>query len=304
MDLRHLRCFIAVAEELHFGRAADRVHLSQPAVSLQIRSLEQELGTRLFFRTKRRVSLTHAGTTFLSEARDLLAHTERVIENVRPLETQHPRSVIIGSTAPAIYCLAPAIVRSLSAFLPGTEIRISQLSTEEQEQALVVGKIHAGLVHPPMAEKGIQLLPLGSAAFNLVLPAQHKLASQADVSFADLREERLIMFPRTISPWVYDKIIGLCLKAGFTMRIDHETTPAQTIIGLVSAGQGIGLVIEPFRLLAPAGVVFRPIAGGLLKLDFAIATTDGLHHGFLKALHRMVASVDLQQHLGRLGVQL
>jgi DNA-binding transcriptional LysR family regulator len=191
MDLRRLKCFIAVAEDLHFGRAAERVHLSQPAVSLQIKSLEDELGVQLFSRTNRRVSLTHAGAVFFNEAKGLLEHTEAVLNSIRELDSEGPDKLIIGSTAPAIYSLAPAIVTALREYLPGTEVRMSVLSTEQQGEALLDGKIHAGLVHPPMSHKTISLLPVGSAKIVLALSARHPLAACKSLSFSSLRDEKL-----------------------------------------------------------------------------------------------------------------
>lgn len=302
MDLRRLKCFIAVAEELHFGRAAERVHLSQPAVSLQIRSLEEELGVQLFSRTNRRVSLTHAGAVFFEEAHALLEHTEAVLNSVRELDCEGPGKLIIGSTPPAIYCLAPAIINALRTYLPDTEVRISPLSTEEQEQALLDGKIHAGLVHPPMSCKTISLLPLGSARIVLALSARHLLAEHKALSFSLLRDEKLIMFPRTVGPWLYDRILGACLKEGFTARINQEAAPAQTIIGLVAAEQGIGLVIETCQQLAPDGVVFRPIEGEPIKLDFAIAIAPGAPRRLAEAIRSMIVDVDFQHHLSMLAL--
>jgi DNA-binding transcriptional LysR family regulator len=297
VDSRRLKCFIAVSEELNFGRAANRVHLSQPAVSLQVKALEQELGVQLFLRTKRRVALTQAGTLFYREAYDLLRHTEAVVSSIRRLDTAGPRKFIIGSTAPGILCLAPTIVSALKKRLPDNEFSIAYLSTDAQEQALIDGTIDAGIVHPPMTEKSIQLLPIGSSPFSLVLPKSHKLARQPSISLADLREEPLILFPREISPWIYDKIIGLCLKAGFTAQIRHEVTPAQMIMGLVAADQGLGLVIDPFKRLAPDGVIFRPIAGEPILLDFAVATTGGAHSSFAKILRSTILSANLAKHL-------
>ncbi len=300
MDLHRLKCFIAVAEELHFGRAAG-VHLTQPAVSLQIRGLEQELGVQLFFRTNRRVTLTDVGIEFLAHAHDLLAHSDEIVRTIRRSDSKRPAKLVIGATPPAVYCLGAAIVESLRRLLPSTEVVLKALTTEQQEEALIVGHIQAGIVHPPMAEKNIRLLPVGSARFMLAIPQAHRLAGTEALALSELRGERIIMFPRAISPWIYDKIIGACLRAGFSAQVTMEATPAQTIIGLVAASQGIGFVAEPFVALAPSTVMFRPIAGETFELEFAIARTPGLPKPVSDALDAMAAGGDLQKCLLRPG---
>jgi DNA-binding transcriptional LysR family regulator len=138
---------------------------------------------------------------------------------------------------------------------------------------------------------------VGSAKIVLALSARHPLAACKSLSFSSLRDEKLIMFPRTVGPWLYDRVLGACIKEGFTARVDHEIGPAQTIIGLVAAEQGIGFVIETCQSLAPKGVVFRPIEGEPISLDFAIAIAPGADRRLIEALRRMIANVNFQHHL-------
>jgi DNA-binding transcriptional LysR family regulator len=297
MDLHRIKCFIAVAEELHFGRAADRVHLTQPAVSLQVRSLEEELGVRLFFRTNRRVSITDVGALFLKQAYDLIRHSEAIVRDIKELNSRQPSKLIIGATSPSIYCLAPALVSKLNSMFPSMNVQVLPMSTEEQEEALIVGKIHVGLVHPPMSESNIRLLPIGSARFMFAIRRGHVLAVPGPMRLSELRGERILMFPRSVSPWIYDKIMGACLAAGFVAQVSMQATPAQTIIGLVAAGQGIGFVIAPFTSFGYGDVVYREIEDEAFELDFAFAKTPGLPDAISDALDVITASGELRAHL-------
>ncbi|MBD2436752.1 LysR family transcriptional regulator [Nostoc sp. FACHB-110] len=261
MELRHLRYFIAVAEELHFSKAAERLHIAQPPLSQQIQQLEAELDVELFQRkTKRQVQLTEAGQVFLQEAYQLLAQLERAIELTQRTGRGERGQLRIGFTSLVTYDVLPVILRRFREEFPEVELILQELTTSQQEQALRDRSIHIGFAHPPLEDTTLSQECIHQASLIVALPEIHPLAKQQSISVRSLANESFIMFPRHLGPGLYDQILNLfCQIANFNPKVTQEAIQMQTIIGLVSAGMGIAIVASSLQNLQRSGVVYRPI---------------------------------------------
>ena len=290
MDRVALECFVALAEELHFHRAADRCHISQPAMSQQIRRLEQELDVRLAHRTKRVVSLTRAGEVFLAEACKTIRQMDQSAELARRTDRGQIGQLTVGVTAPALFVVLPEVVAQFRRALPGVGLVIRELTTAEQEKSLMRGDIDIGIVHPPLDEPALRTERIGRAGFQMAIPEHHRLAERDAVALADLENEPVVIFPRQIAPQIYDTVLALCRDAGFSVKIAMEAYPAQSIIALVACGVGLGFIASENQRLTRDGVVYRPITAPGPHLDVGVAYhTDGIapaSQAFLAAARR------------------
>jgi DNA-binding transcriptional LysR family regulator len=270
MELRHLRYFVAVAEELHFGRAAERLHIAQPPLSQQIRRLEQELGVELFRRNRRRVELTDAGRLLLEQSRPLLAqadHTEKLLGRASAGEVGR---LSIGFVGSASYEVLPAILHEFRNRFPEVELRLEEQTTGDQVDALNVGRIDVGLVRPPVADDSIELTPLVEERLIAALPEAHPLAERATVPVAALAQEPFVLPPRRLTG-LYEDVIGVCREAGFSPQVVQEAGEMQTIVSLVSAGIGVSLVPESVETFRRPRVAYRPLRGPNASLEIALA---------------------------------
>lgn len=260
MEIRHLRYFIAVAEELHFSRAAERLHIAQPPLSQQIQQLESELGVELFHRkTKRQVQLTEAGQVFLQEAYQLLAQLEKAIELTQRTGRGEKGQLRIGFTSLVTYNLLPQILRKFREKYSEVELVLQEMTTNQQEQALQNRHIHVGFAHPPLEDNTLDQECIQQEALIVALPEAHLLVEQECLPMRSLAEEFFIMFPRHLGPGLYDQIVSLCQQGNFSPKITQEAIQMQTIIGLVSAGMGIAIVPSSLKNLQRFGVVYRPV---------------------------------------------
>ncbi|MFN6572223.1 LysR family transcriptional regulator [Nostoc minutum NIES-26] len=260
MELRHLRYFIAVAEELHFSKAAERLHIAQPPLSQQIQQLEAELGVELFHRkTKRQVQLTQAGQVFLQETYQLLAHLEKAIELTQRMGRGEKGQLRVGFTSLVTYNLLPQILRKFREKYPEVELVLQELTTTQQEQALQNRHIHVGFAHPPLEDNTLNQECIQQEPLVVALPETHPLTQQERIPMRSLADEFFIMFPRHLGPGLYDQIVSLCQQGNFSPKITQEAIQMQTIIGLVSAGMGIAIVPSSLQNLQRSGVIYRPI---------------------------------------------
>jgi DNA-binding transcriptional LysR family regulator len=259
MELRHLRYFVAVAEELHFGRAAKRLNLAQPPLSQQIRSLEGELGLSLFFRTSRKVELTESGRLLLEQARLVLMQAEKATQMMRAAHRGEAGRITIGFTTSAVYSIVPAILREFNRSRPGVEIRCMEMNSEQQKIALKERQIQVGFTRTPLGEDGLNSEILGKDRFVLALPADHPRVGQIKLRLCDFANEGFILFSRNQGTSIYDAIIASCQKAGFSPRIAQEGGGVQTILALVAAGLGVAMVPSSLRNLQRPGVVYREL---------------------------------------------
>lgn len=259
MELRHLHYFIAVAEELHFSRAAERLHISQPPLSQQIRALEDELGVKLFERTKRHVQLTEAGKVFLERSYLVLAQLEQAIEVTQRIGRGEVGRLAIGFVDSAMYTVLPEILRIFRERFPAVELRLHELTTQEQIHALHQNQIDLGVVRSAIIEPGLSTECVLQESLVLALPQTHPLAAQVKVSLSVLADESFILFPAKLGPVFYEQIIQICQQAGFRPKVVQEAVQMQTIVGLVAAGMGIAFVPASMQNFHRSGVIYRPL---------------------------------------------
>ena len=271
MELRHLRYFIVVAEQLHFSRAAEILHMAQPPLSQQIQSLEDELGVPLLIRTKRSVRLTAAGSAFLVEAKKVIAQAERAVIAAHQAHNGVIGRLDIGFVGTALAETLPAILKTFRERYPLVETKLQNLVTAEQVQALREGQIQVGILHPPILDASLHLEIICRVPLVVVLPADHDLARQANIALAQLREEAFVMYPRAWNPGLFDQITSLCQHAGFPMRLGQEALGWESITSLVAAGFGVSIVPASSQLLRNVGVVYLPLQGATPILDLALA---------------------------------
>ena len=259
MELRHLRYFIAVATELHFGRAAEKLHIAQPPLSHQIRQLETELGFELFTRTKRSVVLTPAGQVFLTEVNQIFQQLEQAIEIGRKTSRGELGQISIGFVGSATYNILPVLLQQFRDRYPEVQIELHELTTDRQLIWLREGKIDVGLMRPPINEPDVTSEIVFEEALIVALPANHPLATADSIDLSLLAREPFILFPRQLAPGLYDLIITLCQAAGFSPLVVQECIQMQTTISLVSANLGVSIVPESIQQVQRAGVVYKPI---------------------------------------------
>ncbi|KWN79941.1 LysR family transcriptional regulator [Burkholderia ubonensis] len=265
MELKQLRYFVAVAEELHFGRAAKRLFISQPALSFDIRKFEDALGVQLFARTSKSVALTNAGEVLLGEARRLLlqaAEAERL--TVRSASGYAGR-LRVGFVHSMLYRGLPDAVRRFEADHPGVEIVLSEMNTQAQVQAIQRGQIDLGYAHWGHFPPEVDSTPIYSEPFVCCLPAGHPLARRRQVALAALADEPFILFPRDAAPHYHDLIIAQCVNAGFSPLIRHEARLWQTILSMIEFGMGVALVPRVLQQVKSDRLAFRPLEDAPLE---------------------------------------
>ncbi|KVL66371.1 LysR family transcriptional regulator [Burkholderia ubonensis] len=265
MELKQLRYFVAVAEELHFGRAAKRLFISQPALSFDIRKFEDALGVQLFARTSKSVALTNAGEMLLGEARRLLlqaAEAERL--TVRSASGYAGR-LRVGFVHSMLYRGLPDAVRRFEADHPGVEIVLSEMNTQAQVQAIQRGQIDLGYAHWGHFPPEVDSTPIYAEPFVCCLPAGHPLARRRQVALAALADEPFILFPRDAAPHYHDLIIAQCVNAGFSPLIRHEARLWQTILSMIEFGMGVALVPRVLQQVKSDRLAFRPLEDAPLE---------------------------------------
>ncbi|WP_295819447.1 LysR family transcriptional regulator [uncultured Deinococcus sp.] len=261
MELRHLRHFVALAEEEHFGRAAERVFVVQQALSNSIRNLEDEVGVPLVLRTTRRVQLTPAGQEFLIGARQTLALAGQTVERARRAARGEVGRLTIGFVSGLAFGGLPEIVRRFRELFPNVSVDLRELTAQEQEAALRGGQIDVGLMLLPVRDPSLDSRPLWRQPLVAALPAEHALARRRKLKIGDLQGESFVFFPRQIRATYFDQVMRWCAAAGFTPHVVQEAIEVPTLLSLVAAGIGVFLPIEFFSRLSLPGVVYRPIEG-------------------------------------------
>ncbi|AIR88570.1 LysR family transcriptional regulator [Pseudomonas cremoricolorata] len=262
MELRHLRYFIAVAEELHFGRAAQQLGISQPPLSQQIQALEHELGARLFERTNRRVELSEAGRLFLDEARQVLAQVEKAADVARRAQLGELGDMKIGFTSSAPF--TSKIPKALYAFrqrFPAVHLDLKEMSSRDVAAGVFDESIEVGLMRPMPLPEGLVVTELLREPLVAVLNASHPLAqgSEAGLYMAQLADEPFVFFPRSYGSGLHAQLLSLARQAGFTPHFTQEVGEAMTIIGLVSAGLGVSVLPASYQRMRIEGVVYRTL---------------------------------------------
>lgn len=264
IELRQLRYFVAVAEENHFGRAAQRLHMTQPPLSQTIQALEAMLGTPLFARTKRSVALTAAGAALLPEARRILQQAAALPDLAQRAASGQSGLLSLAFVSTADYSVLPPLLREFRERYPQVHIDLREATTDVQLEELLQGRIDAGLLIPSLPDKAraeLNYMTVLSEPLILAAPKGLKaLRGQNAVRLKALDDLPLIIFPRRIAPAFHDAILGCFHAAGLTPRVGQEAIQMQTIVGLVSAGMGIALVPESVSNLKRPGVEYRALA--------------------------------------------
>jgi DNA-binding transcriptional LysR family regulator len=278
MELKHLRAFVALAEDLHFGHAALRLGIAQPQLSLQIQSLEATLGIALFERSRRHVALTDAGRLFLPEARATLAQVERARQTAFRAARGELGRLDIGFTGSAPFNTAmPQIISRFRKRWPDLKMTLREMSTSDQLDSLVAGTLDIGFVRPgePGEADGVTLQTVLEEPLFAVLPADHPLADRASLSIAALAGQPFILHPRQIGTGLYDKVMALCAGAGFRPLVALEAHQMSTIVGLAAAGLGVSVVPEAMRRIHVDGARFVPLTEADATMVLAVAHRMG-----------------------------
>jgi DNA-binding transcriptional LysR family regulator len=272
VELRHLRAFIAVAEELHFGRAAPRLQISQSPLSQSIRTLEAELGVRLLERTTRRVSLLPAGEAFLPRAREALAAAIAAIEDARAAAAGELGRLAVGFTGSMTYALLPVLAKALRAQLPRLQLELrGEMLTPDQVDGLVSGRLDIGFLRPPLDHASLQFEPVGAEPLVVALPQGHPLARLDKVPVARLENEPFITYPSHFRSVVHDAVAATCAEHGFLPTVAMEVGETATLVSFVAADAGIALVPASAQLMTVGGAVYRPLLGSTHSVQIAMA---------------------------------
>jgi len=279
VELRLLRYVVAVSEELHFSRAADKLHVAQPTLSKQIRDLEEDLGLRLFHRTKRDVHLTDAGAAFVDEAKAALLHCERAIHRARA--TRHPNLFSLGYS-PDINPRLISNVRSISAHL--WALSLTSSFTLEQLQMIRAGELDAGIVILPIVEDGLAIEPVLSEPLLVALPETHDLCRRKTLRLCDLNGVPLISIPKKLHPQFYENVHSVCLREAYRPVIAQEVTTFAEAMAMVSDGAGFAFTRECYAHVKWPGVAIKPIEGQPLALESAIVFKKDVRSAVLPAI--------------------
>jgi DNA-binding transcriptional LysR family regulator len=301
-DLRQLRHFIAVAEQLHFGRAAATLHISQPPLSRSIRDLEARIGATLLARTRRRVELTPEGARFLEEAKRILAQLERAVQDVGSMAAGAGGRLRLGFVSLADYGVLPGLLKAYKAARPGVELSLREMLSPDQAAALAAGELDFGLllppVLPPASGADLEHVVIQRERFVVALPSRHRLARTGGgkagrLAVRELAAEAFVMVPRAIAPGLHDIIAALTARAGFAPRVAQEAIQMQTVVSLVSSGLGVAIVPASVANLGRRGVVYRELADAHPRLDLWLAWRRGTVAG--------IAAREFVQHARRLA---
>ncbi|BBY26228.1 LysR substrate-binding domain-containing protein [Mycolicibacterium sediminis] len=286
-SLARLSCFIAVAEELHFGRAAERLHMTQPPLSRQIQQLEAELGVQLIDRTTRTVTLTPAGVAFLPDARRILQLAEGAAQTVKRVPAGDLGTVVIGFTAASAHAVLPPLLEASRAKLPDVKLDLREMVTATQIEGLVTGEIDLGMARPPLKRPGLVSRPLLHEQLIAALPVDHPLTTLGrQLTLNDLDGQDVIMYSPVQARYFNDLLISTFTIAGATPRYVQTVTQVHTMLVLVRSGIGIALVPASAATLHPEGVAFRSIGAFRerpVELD-AVWRSDSTNPALLRLL--------------------
>ncbi|WP_233858523.1 LysR substrate-binding domain-containing protein [Paraburkholderia sp. HD33-4] len=260
MELRHLHYFVTVAETLHFGRAAERLHISQPPLSRQIALLEEEVGVVLFERNRRSVKLSAAGERFLLDAKDILGSVERAKQNALTASQGASGSLSVGFMFAAAYSVVPPITLAYASRFPAVDLHLTESIPRLLMQDMRQSSTDVALMYPPEDHPELETRTVFREPIVAALPADHRLArGSGPIDVVELKGESFLISPRAAAPYIYDIIIGHCKQRGFTPKIRLETNYQQTIVTLVGQGLGVALVHRSMKTARPRNVKFRPL---------------------------------------------
>ena len=292
MELRHLRYFLAVAEELNFTRAAQRLGISQPPLTQQVKALESELGVPLLDRSAYRIELTDAGRIFAAEAARILGDARSAVHAARRAATGVTGRVRVGFTESASFnSLVTSTLRSFRSDYPAVEVSLEEHPSTDLIVALREGRIDATFVRPPLpAERGLTLDLLEKEPLVVAVPSGHPLAKREQVDLGALAAETFILYPRAVRPGLADTVVAACEAAGFTPQVGQYAPQLSSTINLVAASLGISLVPDSMRCLQARAVTYVPLRGeplhALLGIAYRNDEGSAVVHNFIAAARR------------------
>jgi DNA-binding transcriptional LysR family regulator len=289
--LEQLRGFLAVAEELHFGRAAARLAIAQPALSRQIQQLEAELGTPLLRRTQRRVELLPAGALLLERSRAIQQELARTLTDVRRTGTGELGRLALGFIHSSTYGLLPSIIGRFRKLYPGIELELHEMPITAQHAALLRGTIDLGLLRVQAAPAELEVVPVMSDPFVLALPSRHPLAGRSRVRLKEVAGDPFVMFGKAESPLFHSRVQAMCEQAGFAPRVVQHATQIHTVVGLVGAGLGVAVVPASGRNLHPRQVRFVQIADKAEPVHVALAWRRGQETPAIRSFRKVTQDV-------------
>jgi DNA-binding transcriptional LysR family regulator len=276
MELRHIRSFLSIAETLHFGRTAELIHLSQPALSLQIRALEEEVGVRLFERNRRKTTLTAAGAAFRDDAAAALSQLEQAIRRARLAANGKLGPLRIGFISTAGSKIVPGIVRQFRELNPEVEFSLRQYLTAEQVQMLETGLLDVGFLRLPIGgHSALDVVTVHREPFVLVVPSSHKLAKRKRLRLREVSGETFVMFERAYTPGLYDLILGMLRDAGIVPNVSQAAADLSTVISLVDAHMGIAIASLSAVKNSAASVVVCDIVDRIPMSEIGMVVRKG-----------------------------
>lgn len=295
IDIRRLQLFVAVAEELHFGRAAARVGMAQPPFSHQIRRLETELDLTLLTRNSRNVALTGAGVELLTLARDLIERRDRIVDHVRQTAYGQAGTLRLGFSASSAIGLLSKIVKRFREEVPSAVLELDDRDGVDVGAAIRRGEIDVAIVRAPFDAPDLEVELIYEEPFVVVMPADHPLATLESVRPEDLSGNPFVLFPRTASAGLHDTIIGICIRAGFSPEISQEANAWLSIMGLVESGFGITIAPKSAQAVCPPALICRPIVGTDACASLAMAAKRNASNPLIKRFEEIVRNSKLAE---------
>lgn len=297
MELRHLRYFVAVADERSFTHAANRLNIAQSPLSKQIRQLERELGVQLFTRTTRSVALTYPGTVLYERAQRMLAESDDATEAVRKADRGELGALSLGFTGSATYELIPTLVRAYGDRHPEVTLRVhSDMVTPAQTEQLLDGRLDVGILRPPVSNSGLAVETIRNERVVALLASRHPATVQREIDLGDLRDDWFISYPDQPPSTMYTIMISACRTAGFAPKIRQTVADSAALVALVAADMGVALVPASLRHLKINGATFRPLSSPRISTQLALAyrgtAVSPLVRGFLETARAVVRSRD------------
>ena len=259
MELRHLRHFVTLAEEKHYGRAAGRLFMTQPPLSASIMRLESELGVQLFDRDSKHVRLTRAGEALLARARDIVLQADKTLDFARAIADGRAGRIEVGFTGIVLYRGVTEILTRFRRAFPDVTLALQEIASQKQAELVRAGRLDAGFVNTPVAPVGVASESIFEDRQVACLPADHPLATRSSIDLALLKDEPMVMFAREASPAYYDLVVAMCAASGFQPRIELEVLQVLSIVGLVSAGMGVSVLPQSVARSGVSSAVFVPL---------------------------------------------
>jgi DNA-binding transcriptional LysR family regulator len=306
LDLKQLRCFIAAAQEMHFGRAAEQLHIAPPALSRAIRALEEEVGVPLLERTTRTVTLTKAGLAFLEDAQAILSRTEDAARNAREAASNNSQILRIGAIDSASASILPEAIHRLRQLSPQADIRLTEAMTAPQLQMLNSGRLDIALIRPPITQTEFKFERLRTEKLVVVMQHNHVLAERKILTMNDLRNEPLIIPAKRARPYAYDLVMAYFASNDTVPQIIQETTEKPAMLAMVAQGIGIALVPDWVASLKRPGICFKQLydltlqstpAGALVGMTWRAQQKHGLRDQLIAELQKAAQTYDPSQYL-------